>query len=253
MRRARRSESGTGPGTPPACRVCARRAPRDDLESQRLSSTSRAAWPHSTAAIVPSARNGPNGTAVRRPAWARRQQRHADHGTGEEPEEQPDRDQPRVQPAEVQPQQRGQADVAVAHPAAAGDVHDEHDPERDPGTDQHHPDPPRLVAHERGDDEQRGADRHRDVRDLARQPRRAQVDRRQRDQPGGERREGDQLPRRAEVPGKHGEQCGRRRLKNERFDADGCTAPSAPTALDHPADDRDQISGREAQATRPAR
>ena len=80
-----------------------------------------------------------------------------------------DGNEPRIQPAEVGAEQRRQANVAVAHSAAAGDVDDAHERQRDRRAEQHRPHPSRLVSSERGDTQQRHADRRGDVDDLARQ------------------------------------------------------------------------------------
>ncbi|MEZ5260001.1 MAG: hypothetical protein R2705_24880 [Ilumatobacteraceae bacterium] len=77
-------------------------------------------WPMNTASTVPAARNGPKGSAVRRPPCRTRHRGHPHHGAQQEPEEQPDRhDARRFQVAHVQAEQRCEAHVAVAHAASS--------------------------------------------------------------------------------------------------------------------------------------
>ena len=73
---------------------------------------------------------------------------------------------PGFEPTEVRAEQRRQPHVAVAHATTAGDVDDAHEGERDACAEQHHPDPSRLVADDRGETQQRYPDRRGDVDDL---------------------------------------------------------------------------------------
>ena len=104
-----------------------------------------------TATTVPKARNGPNGTAVLRPARPTAIIATPTDRAGEEAQEQSDGDQTRIEPSEVGAEQRRQTYVAVAHAAAAGDVHDPHERKRAASAQQHRPHPTWLVADERGE------------------------------------------------------------------------------------------------------
>ena len=115
-------------------------------------------WPMKMATMVPRARNGPNGTAVLPSGFAGGHHRDADDGAEEEPEEQSNGNETGIEAAEVGAEQRRQANVAIAHATPTGEVHDPHESKRDGRRQEHHPDPARLVHHQRGHAEQRHAE-----------------------------------------------------------------------------------------------
>ena len=79
------------------------------------------------ATIVPKARNGPNGTAVLRPARPTAISATPTTAPVKKPMNRPDGNEAGVEPTEVCAEQRRQTNVAIAHATAAGEVDDAHE------------------------------------------------------------------------------------------------------------------------------
>ena len=126
--------------------------------------------------MVPRARNGPNGTAVRRPARSVAIIATPTTAPAMKPKNRPGQHDARVQPAEVHAEQWCQANVAVAHAALAERVDQPHRRQRDRCAERHHPDAFRFVDHDRCDSEGDAAQDDAGVGDLAGQALGLQID-----------------------------------------------------------------------------
>ena len=108
-------------------------------------------------------------------------------------------------------------------------------------------------SHERSHDQHRCAERHRRVRDLSWQPLGVQVDPDLCHERCAHDAERNQRDVSAELQTERHEECGGRRLDDQRLRADRSAAVTALPAQGHPAPDRHQIECRQSIAARAAR